>query len=187
MTSRSDITPELLRQLLDYDPETGVLTWKWRDECWFAEGRRGAAHTAAAWNSAWAGSEAMSCVSTVGYKAGAVLQVKCYAHRVAWALHHGVWPSGEIDHIDGDRLNNRISNLRDVPKTTNAKNKGKSSKNTSGYNGVYFNKAAQKWQAYLTVGGVAKYLGLYDTPETANAAREAANIHHNFHPNHGKR
>ena len=88
-------------------------------------------------------------------------------------------PEIEVDHIDGDGLNNRSSNLRNATRAENAQNRGMHSNNTSGYKGVRFCKDRNRWRAEIYLNGKAKNLGHYDTAESAAAAyREAASIFH---------
>ena len=97
--------------------------------------------------------------------------VQILAHRAAWAIHFGEWPSGEIDHINGDEADNRMKNLRDVSKSVNQQNKRKPrSDNTCGFLGVGWHKAAKKWRAQISISGRVVYLGLFDEPEIAHAA-----------------
>jgi len=106
------------------------------------------------------------------------------AHRIIWLLVHKTWPENQIDHIDGDGLNNRIENLRDVPHAENHKNVRKPKNNTSGHVGVY--RERDKWRAEIKVSGRQIRLGLFASFDEAVAAREAAEAEHGFHENHGK-
>ena len=90
------------------------------------------------------------------------------AHRLAWLYVHGVWPVHEIDHINGVKSDNRICNLRDVPKAINSQNKRTTSKNISGLRGV--SPSYKGWQARIVVDGASKYLGKFPTKEAAHAA-----------------
>ncbi len=108
------------------------------------------------------------------------------AHRVAWLLHYGEWPKGEIDHINLDRTDNRISNLRDCSRVENARNHGMPSTNTSGVKGVSYNAQCRKWVAQVCVNRKVKNLGLFDSIEqAAEVVRSArAELHGQF-ANHG--
>ncbi|WBK39668.1 hypothetical protein [Xanthomonas phage L522] len=114
------LTFEQVDQLLAYDPATGELRWK------VARGRHG--------NACKAGSVAGS-VNSRGYIQVGVHGRLYQAHRLAWLLHHGAWPSQQIDHIDRDRTNNRIDNLRECSNSENQQNVGKRSDNKSGVQG----------------------------------------------------
>jgi hypothetical protein len=109
-----------------------------------------------------------------------------YAHRVAWALHTGAWPDAQIDHQDGDKLNNAISNLRSVTQWENTKNAALSSHNTSGVTGVAFDKRSGKWRARVHHNYRDVFCRLYSTKEEAIAARRVAEKDYGFHQNHGR-
>jgi hypothetical protein len=96
------------------------------------------------------------------------------AHRVAWFLHYGYWPQEFIDHINGNKLDNRICNLRVVSKIQNAHNVGIRKHNTSGYTGVYFRKDRNSWRAKIGIDGKRISLGYYKTAEEAGRAYEEA-------------
>lgn len=100
------------------------------------------------------------------------------AHRAAWAIHYGNWPpiGFQIDHIDGDRANNRIQNLRLCTNTQNQWNRKMSSHNTSGFKGVYYHKATGKWTSSIRMYGKMNYLGTFETPELAYAAYCEASV-----------
>lgn len=104
-------------------------------------------------------------------------------HRVIWAMHNGHWPACVIDHRDLDTRNNRIENLRPANWTQNQANQRKPSHNTSGFKGVSWHKQRAKWGARISLGGKkSRHLGLFNTPEQAHAAYEAAaqSIHGDF-------
>ena len=96
-----------------------------------------------------------------------------YAHRVAWLLHTGAWPSDQIDHINGNRSDNSFANLRDVSSQHNVHNRHKAFSATK-FLGVSFHKASGKYNAQIYVEGRNKSLGLFDDPEEAHAAYIAA-------------
>jgi len=173
MANRADITPELLRQLLRYEPDTGKLFWLER-------------LGSPAWNGKNAGKEAFTYMTKMGYKTGTIMGKFFRSHRVAWAMHYGVWPYGEIDHIDGNKSNNAVSNLRSVSGKLNCRNMPRCETNKSGHTGVYRRVNSQKWVAQIRVDGKAFYLGSYDNVEDAVSARKLANIKNGFHPNHGR-
>ncbi|BAM29118.1 HNH endonuclease [Xanthomonas phage CP1] len=108
---------------------------------------------------------------------------KHLAHRLAWVLATGKWPSRQLDHINGVRDDNRLCNLRECTIAENAQNRGMRSNNTSGYTGVSWNKRTQRWEAYISVAGKRINLGYYHTPEEAHRAYlEAKKAHHTFQP-----
>jgi hypothetical protein len=97
------------------------------------------------------------------------------AHRLAWVYVEGVWPSGQIDHINGIRWDNRYSNLRDVPEVVNHQNRQAKANNYSGLLGVSWYANRQKWGASIKPPGAKrKHLGLFPTKEEAHAAYLAA-------------
>lgn len=182
-------SPEVLRQLLSYDPETGKLFWKERGPEWFSdgEGRYTADRTARIWNTKYAGKAAIDCIDVSnGYRKGTVLDVKIYAHRAIWALQTGAWPEGDIDHISGDRANNRWVNLRSISRKVNAKNTKRRETNTSGMMGVSQYGARGRWRARIMTDGKMTNIGCFDTYEDACEARQAAEAAMGFHPNHGR-
>ena len=115
-----------------------------------------------------------------GYVCIGVLGKKCNAHRLAFLLSHGRWPAGEIDHIDGDKTNNRLANLREVQRCTNSQNQKRAhQRNKSGLLGVSWDEERGKWISAIFFGGKKKYLGRFDSPEEAHARYvEAKRIHH---------
>lgn len=106
--------------------------------------------------------------------------------RVVWAMTYGYWPKLEIDHIDGNPLNNRIDNLREVDHVTNGRNQRTPTNNTTGVCGVYRYRTGDKWVAAIKVNYKKIHLGLFDTIEEAAAARKEAEIKYGFHENHGR-
>lgn len=177
MATRSDITPELCRQLLRYEPETGNLFWRPRGFDRFPDDR-----SAKIWNTRFAGKEAFTAISR-GYKIGTIDYVMVKAHRVAWAIHYGVWPE-VIDHINGDPADNRIENLRSVQQSSNMLNIAKRTDNSSGATGVYAANGA--WVAEIRLQGRKRYLGAFATIEDAISARKDAEKELGFHHNHGR-
>ena len=121
-----------------------------------------------------------------GYVAVTINGIRYLAHRVVWLLHHGEWPKRSLDHIDHNKCNNKIENLREVDQLTNSKNVGKQKRNTSGVVGVYWRKDAQKWAAKVRVNGVLISLGSFKDKDVAIQVRKQAEIEYGFHPNHGK-
>jgi hypothetical protein len=101
-------------------------------------------------------------------------------HQVAWLLTHRCWPSGQIDHIDGDGLNNRISNLRDGTRSQNQRNQRPGKLNKSGFVGVSWHSATKKWHANIWIDGKRKFLGRFKRLKHAVAARLAAAAEHGY-------
>lgn len=159
------IDVDLLQKLLRYDPETGKLFWLPREKSDVPQHP-----TCIRWNSRYAGREAFTTKDRKGYLKSAIFNVMFRAHRIAWALFYGVWPDGQIDHINMDRADNRICNLREANNSQNNRNRTVQSNNKSGYKGVFQNKKTAKWCSVLMVNG-EKYWG--GTHSTAQAAAEA--------------
>lgn len=106
-------------------------------------------------------------------------------HRLAWLYQTGNHPNGEIDHVNGDRKDNRWSNLRDVSPFDNARNQGERKDNTSGCRGV--GRKGKRWHARISQNGTRFSLGTFDTKEEAIEARKRAEEMLEYHPNHAKR
>lgn len=169
------IDPNVIIKLVSYDKETGDMTWAKRKISFFKSER-----SMRTWNTKYSGMRTMNTVHNQGYLCGKILGKSLLAHRVAWVIAYGDWPKGEIDHINGDRTDNRIKNLRDVGREDNARNCAMRRDNTSGHVGVHFNKRHGTWAA--TVGG--KHIGSYSTKEDAIAARSESQI--DYTDRHGK-
>jgi hypothetical protein len=158
-----DISHERVKELLDYDPETGVFTRRLRRPGWPP--------------GAVAGSE------VDGYWLLCLDRKYVWAHRVAWFYVHGSWPTQLIDHKNQNKLDNRIDNLREATISQNRQNMTKYKSNTSGHKGVHWQKAARKWHAQISVDKKKHHLGLFDKLEDAAAAyANAAARLHSFNP-----
>ena len=180
----NDLSIETLHQLLICDAENGRLYWRARPSSMLPEVKDGREKNAAKWNSRFAGKAAINSGSgSHGYLDGAILGKGVLAHRVIWAMTHGRWPVG-VDHINGDRRDNRIANLREADQAENVKNLRIRSDNKTGVAGV--TKLRNGWSARIKSGNVQTYLGRFATLEDAIAAREAAQRRLGFHPNHGR-
>lgn len=175
----------VLLQLLRYEPETGKLFWRERGVEWFEDSvSRSAAHIMALWNARYAHKEAFTSETQDGYRSGHLLGEGARAHRVIWKMQTGDDPD-QVDHVDGVRHNNRWPNLRDVPWGDNAKNHKKRHDNTSGIVGIYRYSHERKNMKWLVRAG-PKHIGYFDCIGQAIKARRAAELEHNFHPNHGR-
>jgi hypothetical protein len=180
---------DTLRQLLHYEPETGRLFWKNRTPDKVPAGKRGREAVCKTWNTKFAGSEAFPLREKEGYKYGRVCGRNLMAHRVAYAIHHGHDPLGTIDHINGDRSDNRIRNLRDCPMRVNAKNLSLRKDNKFGSPGISYKrrpKSGKNWFASIRVDGKSIYLGTFATLEDAISARRSAERRYGFHEGNGK-
>lgn len=148
------ITPERLRELLDYEPSTGIFTWKMSRGGWGAGRRAGQLQ----WD---------------GYVRIGVDGAQYPAHHLAWLFVHGELPV-RIDHENRNRSDNRIDNLRPASQSQNIANSGLRSTNTSGLKGVSRDRASGRWRASIKVMGVSKNLGMFDSPKEAHRAYAAA-------------
>lgn len=172
------LTKEELRTLLEYDSVTGKLTWKCRPREMFR-----AEHEFSRWNTRYAGTAALTA-KIDGYPMGHIHGKPYKAHRVIFCMEHGYWPE-YVDHINGNRSDNRLENLQASTKVENGRNQKLNTKNTSGHVGVYWYKPSKKWRAMIGVNGKRKYLGQFDTIKDAISAREKANNEHGFSKRHG--
>lgn len=163
------LTPDELRAILLYDAETGLLIWQERQ------------NSTCGWNRKYAGKTALNCINNEGYKTGTLNGRPAKAHRVAWAIFYGTWPVGQIDHVNGDRADNRIVNLRCVNPRQNSMNQKVRSDSVSGITGV--SRSGNKWMARIG----QSYLGSFENVEAAIHARKMAEQKLGFHPNHGMR
>ncbi len=175
-----ELTADQARELLKYDPQTGRLYWLPRDRELFSRDQ-----SWKTWNTRFAGHKAFTSVNVGGYRQGAIFGHMYVAHRVIWLLVNSEWPPADIDHVNGDRVDNRWSNLRSVTRSENGHNRKRTSRNTSGVNGVSWVKRARKWIAYIHIDGRSKSLGVFDSIEEAASARARANAQHGFSARHG--
>ena len=173
------ISPEYLRSIMRYDPETGILSWNSRTREMFSTDM-----SFQTWNGRYANKIA-GRVGNKGYRRIHIFGRDVMAHRVAWAIYTGTWPTFPIDHIDHCRDNNRFINLRQVTIGENAKNKLRRKDNSSGATGVDWIKDSKKWRAKIKADGKFYHLGLFDEFGDAVAARMAAETRLGFHQNHG--
>ena len=179
----ADMPPvEVIRHLIIYEKDTGLFFWKERLASDFLPGKRTSEINCHVWNSRFAGAEALTAIDGSGYKHGNIMSVMVRAHRLAWALTTGQWPENEIDHINMDRCDNRIKNLRHVTRSQNACNRTILPRNISGYKGVMCDRKSGKWAASIAFNGKSQYLGTFSSPELAHAAycEAARNLHGEF-------
>jgi len=165
-------TQEWLKQILNYDPETGLFVWK------VGKG---------------------PVKDRIGTVAGCVhenhsgkkyirihIDGKQYsAHRLAWLYMTGKYPEDQVDHEDGNGENNRFSNLCEATNASNAKNRRLRSDNPTGVAGVRFDKQRKRFVAFIKAEGKNKFIGRYKTLEEAAKARKEAQIKYGYHENHG--
>ena len=160
---KANLTASRLRQVLSYDKKTGLFTWIERPN------RRIAIGTTAGSVNRW------------GYVAIRVDGERYMAHRLAWLWVHGWWPELEIDHINGNRSDNRWANLRTCTAAENRQNQRASRcGNSSGLLGVSWNSRLRRWVSQISVNGKHRYLGLFDTKEAAHT--EYVRVKREIHP-----
>lgn len=176
MTKRSLPTPEQLRQLLRYEPDTGKLYWKERPIEMFNAGNTSREARCCTWNKRYAGKEAFTSKNKYGYHVGAIFGRVMMAHRVIWAIHFGEWPELEIDHSDRCRSNNSITNLRSASRAENCRNMKSKSGADSELRGVALDKKSGRWIAKICVNLKQIYLGRFDTEKDAYEAYRRASI-----------
>lgn len=176
MAKRHLPCPTVLRLLLRYEPETGKLFWNPRGAVWFRPaGKHSADGRARIWNGAWAGKEALAADMTGGYRGGMLFNKGAVAHQVAWAIYHGRRAPSALDHVNGDRTDNRIANLREAEPWQNNLNRSAWRNAASRHRGVY-PMPNGRWRARINEPrGRTLSLGIFGTEqEAAMAYNEAA-------------
>lgn len=168
---------EQLNMLLRYDPVTGKLFWNRRPPVEFKK-----PSLCDWWNKHHAGAEAFTAIDKQCYR-GCIYGQTFLAHRVIFKMLYDQEPP-QIDHINGNRLDNRAVNLRAATNAINCKNMPMPCTNTTGHVGVI--KKGRRWAAQIEVDNKYVYLGRYATKEEAAAARRDAEDQYGFHPNHGR-
>ena len=152
------ITAEEVRVSFDYDPETGSFTWHAPYET-ASRAKRG---------------QVAGFIDNGGYYRVKYKGARYVVHRLVWLHYYGVWPDGIVDHIDGDKANNAIANLRLATRSQNRANAKRPSTNTSGFKGVKWHTQTGLWHARICCKGKRHSLGLYKNPEDAHAAYQRA-------------
>lgn len=170
----------ILQQLLEYNPTTGELFWKKRNQDLFDTLR-----ACNSWNGKYAGKFAFTSTHSTGYLSGSIFGKSYLAHRIIWILFYGFDPD-LIDHDNGIKSDNRILNLKDVSPTGSMKNKPKPKNNTSGSIGVYWANHTSKWAATIKLNKKSKHLGYFENFNDALSARKIAEQSENFNSNHGR-
>jgi hypothetical protein len=152
----SSLTQARLKERLHYDPDTGIFTWV----------------KPSFMRPDFVGKAAGGDVN--GYVSICIDRKNYPAHRLAWLYVHGRWPDSEIDHINRNRSDNRIRNLREATHAENLRNMSMGKNNTSGVLGVSWDSKNQKWRAHITVNAKFKSVGRFVHKEDAISARRAA-------------
>ena len=156
-----------LCNIVSCNPATGELRWLPREACDRYDKM---------FNTKYAGKLAGTSVNVDGYN---VLHIKnewLLVHRVVWAMAHGRWPRKDLDHINGDRTDNRLANLREATRLQNQANYRTPTTNKSGYKGVSWCTRSKRWRAYISINSVTRHLGMFTDKRDAIAARRAAAI-----------
>ena len=167
------IPVEKIREAVDYDPKAGSFTWKTRPLSHFdGSGNRDPAWRMNNWNSKHAGKEAFTSIGKHGYRNGVIFGCRTLAHRCAMALITNEWPPMFVDHINGDRLDNRGVNLRLASSAESVRNRA-SYGATCDYVGVYWSKHLKGYMARVYCEGVSYYCGFSkDDPEKLARRRD---------------
>lgn len=181
---KARISVEQIRTFLEYSPDTGTLIWKTRNAASFYGNAAYTSGVANRWNRERAGKQA-GVIGKRGYRQIHIAKLDYKAHRIAWAIYYGEWPSGPIDHINHVKDDNRITNLRIADARTNARNKSRASNNSSGETGVHFHRPSGVWHARINHDGGRLHVGAFLTKEEAFRARRDASERLGYHANHG--
>ncbi len=176
------IDQKYLHRCLHYDSETGVFTWLNRPAEQFKNAR-----AQKAWNNRWAGkvAGAVSEANGIRYTQISIEAILYKAHRLAWLYEYGETPKQDLDHINGNGLDNRILNLREVTNEMNHRNMKLSRVNKTGVCGVHMQRG--RYLAQIRHAGKTRHLGTYDTLEQAARVRLGAERKYGYHPDHGVR
>lgn len=186
------LSPQLIQELVEYNPLTGELIWKRRSPKHFSQEniRHTPEHVCEFWNSRFSGRSVGGTLNPKGYRMIRVMRKAFLAHRVAWAVYYSTWPDGEVDHIDHDTSNNTIVNLRAVDRQNNLRNASMRTDNSSGVTGVRRLKDNSAWVAFITLSPGCRRQRRFP-PTTSGFAdacawRQSMQLKHGFHQNHGK-
>ena len=172
------IDVEDLRKVISYFPCSGRFFWKVRSIDYFKTEK-----DMNTWNTRFSGKETMLQIHNNGYMCGRVFGKNVYAHRAAFAIIKGFWPN-EIDHINGNKTDNRIENLRDVSHSQNHMNMPVRRGSISGQPGV--SKCKNRWYVRIMTPDGDKKIGIFDDLVDAIKARKDAEIEYGYHENHGR-
>lgn len=178
--TKKTLTQDILKELLHYDPGTGIFTWRKRDFKWFRYPR--SCHD---WNYKRANSAA-GCITKTGYMKIVILGVSYRSHRMIFLYMTGYLPPYQIDHINGIRHDNRWCNLRSATPLENSRNQRMREGSASGVTGVSWYENLNKWVAKIKVKRKNIHLGYFVNIGDAAEARKAAEIKYDFHQNHGR-
>lgn len=161
---------EYLQECFEYNRDTGELFWKVRPLHHFkSEGRW------RMWNAQFSGKK-ISYINNTGYHAVGIGSIRYLVHRINWKIKYGEDPKECIDHIDGNKLNNRIDNLREASKLQNKINQMVTKNNTLGVKGVSYANKHKSYQTAIAIDGKRTYLGSFNTIEEASLVYQAASL-----------
>jgi len=176
MATKDLPSPEVLRQLLRYEPETGKLFWLTRGSEWFKSRR-----AELSWNARYVGREAGTSRGNHGYLQIGLLGQNLMVHRVAFAIIENKWPADEVDHVNGVKLDNRAANLRAASRSQNQRNRSVRSDSKTGAKGVSIHRQSGLWRFRIQAGATV-VVGYRKTKDEAIAAHtaESARLHGEF-------
>jgi hypothetical protein len=161
------LTQERLKERLHYDHETGIFTRIGKHKNW----RSG---------------QIVDRKTSHGYQSIDIEYKRYYLHRLAWLFVYGVWPIGDVDHINHIKQDNRISNLREATRSENQMNRLLKKSSLSGIKGVSWDTGKNKWRAQLFIEGKGKHIGYFVIKADAEAAvKTLRELHHGVFANHG--
>ncbi len=173
MPSRQTISVDALRRIMRYDEDSGKLFWLTRTEDMFtATASRSSLHLCRWWNSKNAGKEAVSGTTAAGYLRSTVQGRDILAHRAAWALFFGEWPTAILDHINGDRSDNRMANLRQVSASESRQNVRHERGAASRFKGVHADGRG-RWRSSIMKDGSKTHIGMFSCEVEAAKAYDA--------------
>lgn len=182
-TSPYELTVEEWHELIDFN--NSIYPWNPRRIEWFEDGKPNPHSRMMRFNSNFAGKKA-GAITPDGYVYVKFNGKRIPIHRIVWFVNTGKWPELDIDHINGNRSDNRFENLREVTRSQNLKNRKRPCNNTSGCVGV-IKSSKTTWTAQINLDREYIRLGTFNSFEAAVAARKAAEIEYGYHPNHGMR
>jgi len=157
-SGKNDFSRQWAEQLVAYNAETGVVTWRVQTG-----------------SNAKVG-QPVGTKMKAGHLTTTIMGKRCLVHRLAWLLYYGEWPESCIDHINRDPADNRIDNLRLANHSTNGHNRDKPSNNNSGEKNVYFEAFTQRWRGLVMIDGRKIYVGRFKTIEEAAEAVRAKKL-----------
>lgn len=179
---KNTISIDFLKKVIDYNPTTGIALWKTRDDSLMGD-----PNLTQSWNDKFAGKQAGSLTANgyivVSFKHNIETDgklCKILIHRIAWALVHNEWPESMLDHDNGIRHDNRISNLKLSDNSKNGKNSVPRS--GSGYKNICWDKTRNKWLVTLKTNGKVTNIGRFENLEEAIDNRNKSYILHGYPP-----